>query len=209
MTKLVTTTYAARQRLIKQGIIGWSLAILVPTKKMTRLVSDALRQPPAGLTDVPHATVIEMEAAILAAEIIALLLQPAFDGRHFEQLISLMCNYFQGKDGAEPTQTALKEAAASVKPTRSGYCVTSRARQSVRTTFSSTRSKHMNRPARLCSRVTQQGLAIGASRIGTVTRRRLTGREHALGRLIARQAFMRNTLNTKATCVLLVPENGI
>ena len=112
MTKLVTTTYAARQRLIKQGVIDWSLAILVPTKKMTRLVSDALRQPPARMAEVPHFAVIEMEAAILAAEIIAHLLQPAVDGRHFEQLVDLICNYFQGKGGDEPTQTALKEAAS-------------------------------------------------------------------------------------------------
>jgi DNA helicase-2/ATP-dependent DNA helicase PcrA len=112
MTKLVTTTYAARQRLIEQGVLDWSLAILVPTKIMTRLVSDTLRQPPAGMTQVPHSAVIDMEAAILAAEIIALLMQPAVDRRQFDQLIDLICNYFQGKGGDEPTQTALKEAAS-------------------------------------------------------------------------------------------------
>lgn len=111
MTKLVTTIYAARKRLMKQGIKDWSLAILVPTKKMTRLVSDAMRHPPAGMTEVLHSAVIEMEAAILGAEIIALLLQPAIDGRHFEQFIDLTCNYFHGKGGDEPTQAALKEAA--------------------------------------------------------------------------------------------------
>lgn len=110
MTKLVTTTYAARRRLIDEGISNWSLAILVPTKKMTRLVSDALRQPPASMSGVPHSAVIEVEAAILAAEIVAFLLQPTADGSEFEQLIDLMCNYFQGKGGDEPTQTALKEA---------------------------------------------------------------------------------------------------
>ena len=52
-----------------------------------------------------------MEAAILGAEIIALLVQPDADGRHFAQFIDLMCNYFQGKGGDEPTQGALKEAA--------------------------------------------------------------------------------------------------
>lgn len=111
MTKLVTTTYAARQRLIKHGVKDWSLAILVPTKKMTRMVSDVFRQPPAGLTEVSHSAVIEMEAAILGAEIIAFLMQPADDDRHFAQFIELMCNYFQGKGGNEPTQGALKEAA--------------------------------------------------------------------------------------------------
>ena len=110
MTKLVTTVYKARKRLVDAGVVNWSLAILVPTKRMTRLVSDALRQPPAGMVEVPHSAVIELEAAILGAEIIALLMQPA-DDRHFGQFIELMCNYFQGKGGDGPTQGALKEAA--------------------------------------------------------------------------------------------------
>ncbi|GAO21709.1 UvrD/REP helicase [Alicycliphilus sp. B1] len=112
MTKLVTTIYAARQRLIAQGIEDWSLAILVPTKRMTRLVSDALRHPPAGMAEVVHTATIEMEAAILGAEVIGLLMQPSEDERHFAQFIDLLCNYFQGKDGNEPTQGALKEAAS-------------------------------------------------------------------------------------------------
>ncbi len=111
MTKLVTTIYAARQRLIAQGIESWSLAVLVPTKKLTRLVSDALRSPPAGMTEVFHTATIEMEAAILGAEVIGILMQPSGDSRHFTQFIDLLCNYFQGKDGGEPTQGALKEAA--------------------------------------------------------------------------------------------------
>jgi DNA helicase II / ATP-dependent DNA helicase PcrA len=111
MTKLVMTAYAARQRLTKVGVKDWSLAILVPTKKMTRLVSDAFRQPPAGMKGVPHSVVIEMESAILGAEIISFLMQPSVDTRHFAQFIDLMCNYFLGKGGDEPTQSALKEAA--------------------------------------------------------------------------------------------------
>ena len=43
MTKLITTIYSARNRLTKQGINNWSLAVLVPTKRMTHLVSNALR----------------------------------------------------------------------------------------------------------------------------------------------------------------------
>jgi len=112
MSKLVTTVYAARHRLITQGIDNWSLAILVPTKKMTRLVSDALHHPPAGMPEVVHTATIEMEAAILGAEVIALLMQPSGDSRHFAQLIDLLCNYFQGKDGDQPTQSALKEASS-------------------------------------------------------------------------------------------------
>lgn len=110
MTKLVTTVYKARKRLVDAGVVNWSLAVLVPTKRMTRLVSDVFRQPPAGLTEVPHSAIIELEGAILGAEIIALLLQPSND-RHFGQFIDLMCSYFQGKGGDEPTKGALEEAA--------------------------------------------------------------------------------------------------
>lgn len=111
MTMLVTTVYTARKRLVEAKINNWSLAILVPTKKMTRLVSDALRQPPAGMAAVTHSAVIEMEAAILGAEVIALLMQPASDARHFAKFIDLLCNYYQGKGGNEPTKKALQEAA--------------------------------------------------------------------------------------------------
>ncbi len=110
MTKLVTTVYKARKRLVDADINGWSLAILVPTKKMTRLVSDVLRNPPADMQDVPHSAVIELEGAILGAELIALLMQPP-NGHHFEQFIDLICNYYQGKGGDEPTRGALNQAA--------------------------------------------------------------------------------------------------
>ena len=109
MTKLVTTVYSARQRLWNAGVANWTLAILVPTKKMTRLVSDALQHPPAGMQRVRHTAIIEFEGVILAADIIAFLLEPE-DDRHFSQFIDLVCRYYQGKGGGEPTKTALKEA---------------------------------------------------------------------------------------------------
>jgi DNA helicase-2/ATP-dependent DNA helicase PcrA len=48
---LVGQVLQARKRLIETGRRDWSLAILVPTKKMTRLVSDVLREPFAGCFD--------------------------------------------------------------------------------------------------------------------------------------------------------------
>ena len=59
---------------------------------------------------IPHFAAIEMEAAILGAEIIAHLLQPSIDGSHFQKFVTLVCNYFQGKGGEEPSKKALKEA---------------------------------------------------------------------------------------------------
>ena len=109
MTALVTNTYAARERLVRGGKSGWSLAILVPTKKMTRLVSDRFREPPAGMQAISHNAVVELEAAILGSEIIAHLLQPN-TAEHMDNFIALLCNYFQGKGGDQPTKGALKEA---------------------------------------------------------------------------------------------------
>ena len=51
------------------------------------MLSDAFRQPPAGMAAVPHSAIIELEGAILGAEIIALLLQPA-DARPVAQVRS-------------------------------------------------------------------------------------------------------------------------
>lgn len=110
MTKLVTVTYAARGRLVAGGRSDWSLAVLVPTKKMTRLVSDKFREPPAGMQPIAHTAVIELEAAILGSEIIAHLMQPDRTGNHFSEFIDLLCNYYQGKGGDRPTKGALNEA---------------------------------------------------------------------------------------------------
>jgi DNA helicase-2/ATP-dependent DNA helicase PcrA len=52
-----------------------------------------------------------MEAAILSADIIALLMQPASSPRHFARLIDLVCHYHLGKGGDEPTHEAFNEAA--------------------------------------------------------------------------------------------------
>ena len=110
MSKLVTTTYGARHRLTNAENKDWSLAILVPTKKMTRLVSDALRNPPASMKAVPHRAVVELEAAILGAEIVAHLMQLSTSEQHLVELIDLICKFYQGKGGDEPTTTALREA---------------------------------------------------------------------------------------------------
>jgi DNA helicase II / ATP-dependent DNA helicase PcrA len=103
-TALMTTTYAIRKRLVDSELKGWSLAVLVPTKKMTRLVSDAFREPPEKLTPIHHSASIDLDAAILAAEIVSYLLQPP-SLFHLEGLIDLMCNYFHGKGGDDPSKT--------------------------------------------------------------------------------------------------------
>ena len=81
-----------------------------PALQLADSLKDALRNPPAGMTEVHHVATLDMEAAILGAEVIALLLQPAIGDLHLEQFVELVCNFFRGKGGDEPTRGALKEA---------------------------------------------------------------------------------------------------
>lgn len=110
MSTLVTNTYAARQRLVELGISKWSVAILVPTKKMTRLVSDAFRVPPAGMTRINHKAAIELDAAILGAEVVAVLMQPFSELSHFDLFLFLLRNYFNGRGGDSPAKGDINEA---------------------------------------------------------------------------------------------------
>ena len=110
IAKLVTETLSARKRLIADGPKNWSLAILVPTKRMTRLVSDAFREPPGDLPRIEHHAAVDIEAAILAAEVIAFGLQchgAAFDRGEF---VTLIANYYRGKGGDTPSKKSLQEA---------------------------------------------------------------------------------------------------
>lgn len=110
ITKAVTETLQARKRLIADGPRDWSLAILVPTKRLTRIISDVFREPLGSLPRIEHHAAIDMEAAILAAEIIAFGLQchgGVFDTTEFVNLIS---SYFRGKGGDTPSKTSLQEA---------------------------------------------------------------------------------------------------
>jgi DNA helicase-2/ATP-dependent DNA helicase PcrA len=86
-TTLVTQVLQARKRLINAGKRGWSLAILVPTKRMTRFVSNILREPFGEIAAVAHTAAVDMEGPILAAEIVAFLLQQGSDPDHFDQFV--------------------------------------------------------------------------------------------------------------------------
>lgn len=108
---LVTQVLQARKRLIDRGKRSWSLAILVPTKRMARNVSDVLRNPFGGLPAIAHTAAVDMEGPILAAELVAYMMQQGRDARCFNEFIELMCCYFLGRGGAAPTKNDIDEAA--------------------------------------------------------------------------------------------------
>ncbi|WP_158972052.1 UvrD-helicase domain-containing protein [Chachezhania sediminis] len=107
---LVTRVLQARARLIATGRPAWSLAILVPTKRMMRLVSDILREPFGNVPAIAHAASIDMEGPILAADVIALLLQQARAADDLDQLVHLMCQYLRGRGGPDPGKGDLGDA---------------------------------------------------------------------------------------------------
>ena len=111
LTTLNTTTLQVRDRLIKKGKKGWSLAVLVPTKKLTRQVSDSFRAPLGGLPVINHHAAVDMEGAILGAEVVAYLMQP-HDADHLPEFVELVCGYYRGRGGDTPTQTGLDSADA-------------------------------------------------------------------------------------------------
>jgi DNA helicase-2/ATP-dependent DNA helicase PcrA len=107
---LVTQVLQARKRLVATGKHDWSLAILVPTKRMTRSVSDVLRAPFGGVPSISHSAAVDMEGPILAAEIVAFLLQQGRQAGSLDTLVDLLCSYFHGRRGAAPTKSDLQEA---------------------------------------------------------------------------------------------------
>lgn len=111
VTKVVTETIKARKRMIENGSKDWSLAVLVPTKRMTRTVSDTFREPQGKLPKIGHHAAVDMEAAILAAEIIAYILQSHNGNGDVAEFVRLICSYYRGKGGDTPTKTSLQEAA--------------------------------------------------------------------------------------------------
>jgi len=110
-TTLITQTVQARARLLKIMSKDLSLAVLVPTKTMTRMVSDAFRVSYGNIPPIGHSASVDMEGPILAAEIIAYLLEQNEPVRHFDMFVDLLCNFYKGRGGNTPGKGHMTEAA--------------------------------------------------------------------------------------------------
>lgn len=118
MAALKGQTLQAIGRLKKAKGDEWSLAILVPTKQFMREVSDALRETQGTMPAVGHRAAIDMEGTILAAELIAFSLQPQSGSEDFAEFVHLLCNFFRGKGGDDPSATDIGSALAIEKALR-------------------------------------------------------------------------------------------
>lgn len=114
MAALKGQVLQARRRLIAKKSMDWSLAVLVPTKQLMREVSEAFRANHPSMPTIDHHAAIDMEGAILAAEIIAFLLQPRRTA-DFEDFVRLLCNFFRGRGGTDPSNKDVSESLAIEK----------------------------------------------------------------------------------------------
>jgi DNA helicase-2/ATP-dependent DNA helicase PcrA len=115
MAALKGQTLQAIERLKKARGNDWSLAILVPTKQFMREASDALRETQGTMPPVGHRAAIDMEGAILAAELIAFSLQPRDATAGFGEFVTLLCNFYRGRGGDDPSATDIGVALAIEK----------------------------------------------------------------------------------------------
>ncbi len=102
-------TLQARTRLVDSGKKNWSLAVLVPTKKMMHKVSDYFMTRQSSMATIKHHAAIDMHGAILAVELLTFLLQPK-TADDFSQFVEFLCNFFQGRDGDTPLRKNIKES---------------------------------------------------------------------------------------------------
>ncbi len=108
--RLKSVTLTARKRLINQDLKNWTIAILVPTKKLMYQISDSFNNKGEKLPAIRHTASIDFHGAILAAEIIAFLLQPATVSNNESRFIKMVSGFFYGKGGDSPTKKDINEA---------------------------------------------------------------------------------------------------
>ena len=113
-SKLLGEILASRKRIEDLQIPGWSIGVLVPTKQMTREVSDVLRAGCGRLPPILHTAITEKDAAILASHCIGFSLQQLETNAGFEFFANLVCQFLRGKSGASPSATNIKTSVAIV-----------------------------------------------------------------------------------------------
>lgn len=113
--QLRTEVIGSIKRLIKAGE-GWSVAVLVPTKRMMVQVSDALNGSSLRIPSIRHSVSIDPEGPTLAARVIACLMEPAgSSAKKLDRLIEYMSAFYRGRGGSDPNTTDLRESASLQK----------------------------------------------------------------------------------------------
>lgn len=106
---LKTSILEGMKRQIAANPGNWSIAVLVPTKKMTIQVSDYLSQNTDNLPSLHHEVSLDTEAPALAAVLISSLLEGGLSAESITQkLLGELCMHIRGRKGSNrPTQSEL------------------------------------------------------------------------------------------------------
>lgn len=106
---LKTTLIASLKRQLEKEKEDWSIAVLVPTKKMMLQVSDYLSTNSDNLPSLHHDVALDTEAPALAAVLIASLLEGAPTAAEIAQrLLNDLCTHIRGRKGnTQPNQGEL------------------------------------------------------------------------------------------------------
>jgi DNA helicase II / ATP-dependent DNA helicase PcrA len=113
---LKTTLIQGINRQVKNGNRGWSIAVLVPTKRLMLAVSDYLSSKSDGLPAISHDVALDAEAPALAAILIAGLLEGSSSKSDITQrLIRDLCVHIRGRRGSDAPRQSDLELAASLE----------------------------------------------------------------------------------------------
>lgn len=108
--RLFSEVMAARKRAIKASGDAWSVAVLVPTKPLTKKISDLFTQGLGQLPAISHTAVIERDAAILSAHCIGNLLEKRPVAENFERFALQVAGFYRGRSGDRPAKGHLATA---------------------------------------------------------------------------------------------------
>ena len=107
---LFSEVMQARKWAIAASSEAWSVAVLVPTKPLTKKISDLFTQGLGKLPAIPHTAVIERDAAILSAHCIGNLLEKRPLAENFERFALQVASFYRRRSGRSPAKGHLKTA---------------------------------------------------------------------------------------------------
>lgn len=119
---LKTALIQGIKRQIQPGASDWSIAVLVPTKRLMLAVSDYLDSTTDHLPALSHEVALDTEGPALAASVIAILLEgSAAVETTAGNLIRELCSHIRGRRGnTPPTQADLQLTSALLKYLETG-----------------------------------------------------------------------------------------
>ena len=109
----------AVSRSVKRSPQNWSVAVLVPSKRLMLSVSSYLESTFDGLPTLPHEVALDTSGPSLAAVLIASVLEAnAINDRSLHTLIEKLCQHILGRGGDKPATTGERSLVEALRAFR-------------------------------------------------------------------------------------------